>query len=210
MQLNKTMKQNIIIGLASKALKEEGENLCAEVDAFITKAFDLEHKALNDSLKKKLTKEEIEQSFSYGVTPSAHFRTDKNRYSDYLRYPVVRADHGRNEVWIVAGKSNRASVRLTHYLQTSKLRYDDDVTIHDEHPLLAEYRDIEKKISEFNKRGAKLVTDLEAVILPQKTDTRLLELLPEAGEFIKAPVKTTDIVPIDTVKDIRKALGAAA
>lgn len=210
MQLNKTKKQNIIIGLASKALKEEGEKLCAEIDTFITKAFDLEHKALNDSLKAKLTKEEIEQCFSYGVNPAIKFEVEKNRYSRRLRYPAVVADYGRNEIQVIAGKNNTASVRLSHYLNIKQLQYNDDVVMHDDHPLLAEYRAIEKKISEFNKRGAKLVTNLEAVILPQKTDTRLLELLPEAGEFIKAPVKTTDIVPIDTVEDIRKALGAAA
>ncbi|MCH2039931.1 MAG: hypothetical protein MK185_04815 [Saccharospirillaceae bacterium] len=209
MQLNKTVKQKIIIGLGKKILKAKGEAICAEADAFLIKAFDAEHKVFNDMLKEKLSKEELERCFSYGAEPSLIEKTQNGR-GQYIPYPIIEFFTSRNNKVKIAGRYGWVDATLSHYLSIRQIQHGGNVRMSKEHPLWDEYKALRSKMNDFQKRGDEKMRQLEAVIMPQKTDTRLLELLPEAGEFIKAPVKSTDMVPIDTVEDIRKALGAAA
>ena len=211
MQLNKTMKVKIIAGLAKQNLKAEAEELSTEVTNFITKLFNDRHGKLDASLKAKLTKKEIQESFSKGFSISVELASDQKYCSTSLKMPGVLMHGVGGDMVRVAGIGGKAFVSMNDAIRTNTIQsMGRGITIEKNEREYEATKALIKKVDSFDKKGKDLCDNLEAVIMPQKTDTRLLELLPEAAPFIPKKAQAYDIVPIETVENVRKMLSKEA
>lgn len=224
MQLNNTHRTAIVEGLVKATYKDQFDAMIQRTNDFAASVWDYEHGELEAVLRKKLTKDQLRQCFS--TSPSFKvLRSDPRESSNYynsvglslpfIEGPVVCKGKVVRDYTLVGEKPNNYhSSKSQKFLASGKLatitqQARSDINILPDHPMRADLEALMKEQAQLVHEAAALVRSLQDVLAGITTDTKLLELLPEAEPYLPRPKKKQDIVPMSTIEAVRKRIKAA-
>ena len=103
--------------------------------------------------------------------------------------------------------SKHASLKLSK--QRRGPRYLDDITITKKHPLYKQACGLAEDYAKIEKEKEELESKLYQLVYSANTVAKLLELWPEAKQFVPAEVgrATTSLVPVGLADEVNKLLG---
>lgn len=188
MRLNKSLRNSLVVDLTTKITKERRDSLAVKVRDLNQKFFDMYVAPLQNTIKEKLTEEEIESSFNRGSGTQLRVidNSDNSRSSDLLYVPnvYVNTHYGFSSV---SGKTDcittdeevlRVGPLLKTYaaIEEGNPLYDDGLKLSEE---ITAYVDFVKQTA----------ADVVTIIKSCNTVNQLTKVLPMAAEFIVKPDK---------------------
>lgn len=223
MQLNKTHRAAIIEGLVKCTYKDQFDAMIKRTNELAEQVWDHEHGALERSLRKKLTKGELQKSFS----TSPRFRVlrsdpreDSNYYKSaalglpFIEGPMVHNAKVYSHAIVVGEKPNNyLRSGSQNFLASGKLatitaQARNDINVLPDHPLRGALETLMKDQADLILEASAFMSNLEDVLSSVTTDNKLLELMPEVEPYLPRPKKKQDLVPMSTIEAVRQRINA--
>lgn len=187
MRLNNKLRNSLVIDITTKITKDRRDSLAVRVRDLNQKFFDMYVAPLQNTIKEKLTEEEIEASFNRGSGTQLRVidNSDKPRRSElYIPNVYVNTHYGFSSV---SGKkdcitTDKEVLRIGPLLKS-------EVVIEEDHPLYDDGLKLSEEIAAYVDFVKQTAADVVTIIESCNTVNQVTKVLPMAAEFIVKPDK---------------------